>query len=114
MEIQLEPLLELSREMTALRESLMEESSELTRVFHHLTQLSGMETVEKRLRTAGAALEEQSWWAYQSARALSEAARCYAQCERRVCDEYEGTPERYTRREGGALDLDDIRAMLNR
>ena len=92
MEIQLEPLLELSREMTALRESLMEESSELTRVFHHLTQLSGMETVEKRLRTAGAALEEQSWWAYQSARALSEAARCYAQCERRVCDEYEGTP----------------------
>ena len=42
MVVQLEPLLELSRRMTALQESLLEESSELARVFQHLQELSGM------------------------------------------------------------------------
>ncbi len=113
MVVQLEPLLELSRRMTALQESLLEESSELARVFQHLQELSGMEEAADCLQRLRRNLEEQSWQAYQSAQALSEAARCYSRCERRICDELEEAVVRGSRLEGGAVDLSGIRAMLN-
>lgn len=112
MVIKLEPLMDLSDRLLRLRGDLEDESEEVARIFRALQQLSGMEKLQEELQRSRRDMEQQAWFAYQQAKALSQTVRWYDACERRIGEEYEDAAVRYTRGQSSVLDLSPVMDYL--